>query len=71
MTDEFESSAMFTVILATIVWALKPEEFFEGQQLRQWGVKRGQTVVPAWLFLLVISLMFYKNEMRDLANVAF
>lgn len=47
------------LILATIIYIIKPKIMFIENKLKNFGTKKNQTVFPFWMALLVIGMFSY------------
>lgn len=68
-SQELTATLYFLIGVSTAIWVVRPEELFDQKgNARPMGTGIDQTLVPVWALLLVISLVFYRNQISDLVD---
>ena len=66
---EFEKTIYFLILVAACLYALQPPEMFDEQGTpKGFGTGPNETMTPAWMFLCVVSIMFYRNEVQNMVD---
>ena len=58
--SNLQKTILFFIILSFVIYNMKPKFFFkENNDFKDFGIGNDKTIVPYWLFTLVVGLLFY------------